>query len=94
MTDESSPIIDFYPTEFVIDLNGKKHAWQGVTLLPFIDEERLLKAMKPIKLSEEDERLNKLGYDLIFVGVENVLFEPICSLYGTRKDKTVTLFSK
>ena len=31
MTDEDSEIIDFYPGEFKIDLNGKRYAWQGMT---------------------------------------------------------------
>lgn len=37
-TEINSPVIDFYPSNFVIDLNGKKFDWQGVALLPFIEE--------------------------------------------------------
>ena len=48
MTNEGSPIIDFYPLDFKIDLNGKKYAWQGVALLPFVDESRLLSALKHV----------------------------------------------
>ena len=38
MIDPECTIIDFYPEDFKIDLNGKKYAWQGVALLPFVDE--------------------------------------------------------
>ena len=40
MIDPEATIIDFYPEDFKIDLNGKKYAWQGVALLPFVDEVR------------------------------------------------------
>ena len=41
MVDPECTIIDFYPEDFKIDLNGKKYAWQGVALLPFVDEVKI-----------------------------------------------------
>merc|ERR1719220_142939 len=46
MHQDRSPIIDFYPTDFKIDMNGKKFEWMGVALLPFVDEPRLKRALK------------------------------------------------
>ena len=45
MFDVNSPILDFYPQEFEQDKNGKKADWEAVVKIPFIQEERLLKAM-------------------------------------------------
>lgn len=45
MTDGNSPILDFYPQEFESDLNGKKQEWEAVVKIPFINQDRLLKAM-------------------------------------------------
>ena len=47
MTEESSPILDYYPPEFECDLNGKQQEWEAVVLIPFIDEKRLLEAVEP-----------------------------------------------
>ena len=77
MVDEDSPIIDFYPEDFQIDMNGKKMLWQGVALLPFIDEARLLAAMEPLyeELSDGERARNKMGTDLLFVAQENSLYD-------------------
>ena len=72
MTNPSSPIIGFYPSEFRTDLNGKKAEWESVVLIPFIDQvscaahtprelmswqDLLLQAMAPIeKLLSADEK--------------------------------------
>jgi 5'-3' exoribonuclease 1 len=45
MYDQNSPIIDFYPEDFELDMNGKKAEWEAIVKIPFIDQERLLKAM-------------------------------------------------
>jgi len=39
-------------------LNGKKFAWQGVALLPFVDEKRLKKAVKSLfdELTEDESK--------------------------------------
>ncbi|KAI9207923.1 XRN 5'-3' exonuclease N-terminus-domain-containing protein [Polychytrium aggregatum] len=86
MTEEDSPIIDFYPTRFPIDLNGKKFAWQGVALLPFIDQDRLLAAMKTryhLLTMDEVER-NTRGKELLFLGESHPAFESLYILYGKK----------
>jgi 5'-3' exoribonuclease 1 len=55
MLDEKSPIIDFYPLNFEIDNEGSRYSYEGVTLLPFIDEERLLKEVNKIPLKSLNE---------------------------------------
>ncbi len=83
MTDDDSPIIDFYPSDFDIDMNGKKMAWQGVALLPFIDQHRLIAALdsKEDQLNEEEKRRNKWGDNVMFISEGSQLYDPFCSLY-------------
>ncbi|KAJ7767274.1 exonuclease II [Mycena metata] len=63
MSSPNSPIIDFYPLEFELDLNGKKQDWEAIVKIPFIDERRLLSAMasREHRLTDEERRRNGFG---------------------------------
>jgi hypothetical protein len=43
-----SPIRDFYPVKFDIDMEGKRAEWEGIVKIPFISEERLLAVARSI----------------------------------------------
>ncbi|XP_059211917.1 5'-3' exoribonuclease 2 isoform X1 [Centropristis striata] len=85
MSSPDSSIIDFYPDDFAIDLNGKKYAWQGVALLPFVDERRLRAALADVypDLTPEEVRRNSLGSDVMFLKKSHPLFDFIHELYRT-----------
>ena len=63
MVDEQSPIIDYYPTDFVLDKNGKLNDWEAVVRIPFIDEKKLINTMESInsQLTDEEKRRNEYG---------------------------------
>jgi len=100
MTSPESPIIDFYPENFIIDLNGKKYAWQGVALLPFVDEKRLLHTLQPVynDLTADEVRRNRRDINLLFCGRQNSLFDYFVGLYEgnmlQQKQDIVTTFSQ
>jgi 5'-3' exoribonuclease 1 len=60
MDNPMSSIQDFYSTDFETDENGKKNDWEYVILIPFIDQDRLVKALKEQEhlLTEEEKRRN------------------------------------
>jgi 5'-3' exoribonuclease 2 len=93
MTEETSEIIDFYPEEFSIDMNGKKMAWQGVALLPFIDERRLLEAIdkKYKDLTEDEVKRNGVGDHILVVAEEHDLYDDLCALYAKRNNAQLRL---
>ena len=70
-----SAIADFYPRDFDVDMNGKRFAWQGVALLPFIDEGRLLAATGPCEeeLDPEETARNGRRDELIFCATSHPL---------------------
>ncbi|KAJ5682559.1 5'-3' exoribonuclease 2 [Penicillium macrosclerotiorum] len=87
MSNPESEIIDFYPEDFALDLNGKKFAWQGVILLPFIDEKRLLAAMeKKYPLLTEDERSrNTHGKEVLLLSEQHPLYQDLAANFYSKK---------
>lgn len=73
MSNPESEIIDFYPEDFQIDMNGAKMAWQGIALLPFIDESRLLSAVRgQYHLLTDDERERNTNKEAqLYISSEN-----------------------
>ncbi|CAG8704186.1 12817_t:CDS:2, partial [Dentiscutata heterogama] len=89
MTSQDSEIIDFYPNDFTIDLNGKRYAWQGVVLLPFIEESRLLKAVESVypHLEADEIARNALGSEILCFSNKHKLYEELCVLYSLRSNE-------
>ncbi|KAL4795368.1 XRN 5'-3' exonuclease N-terminus-domain-containing protein [Aspergillus venezuelensis] len=87
MTEPTSEIIDFYPEDFPVDLNGKKFAWQGVVLLPFIDEKRLLAAMEKIypHLSEDERARNTVGREVLLLSESHPLYQDLVGNFYSKK---------
>lgn len=88
MTNEDSPIIDFYPRDFELDMNGKKMEWEAVVKIPFIQEDRLLTAMatKEHLLTEDEKARNSFGVSLKFTYAKELDFAYPSSLPGVFPD--------
>ncbi|KAJ4840344.1 hypothetical protein Tsubulata_040281, partial [Turnera subulata] len=75
MTDKCSEIIDFYPSDFDVDTDGKRFAWQGICKLPFIDEARLLAATRTVEKNLEIHEMerNKEDVEKLFVRTSSIV---------------------
>jgi 5'-3' exoribonuclease 2 len=95
MSEPDSEIIDFYPEEFKIDMNGEKQSWRGIALLPFIDEERLLRVVrtKYDQLTEDEKNRNSHKNEVLFVGKKNPYYKKFSKLYNSEKKKDEICFN-
>ena len=95
MSDPNSPIIDFYPEKFDLDMNGKRFTWQAVALLPWIDEKRLLQETRGLDstLTKEEKRRNSINLETLLCHVSHPLSREIYALEdevgdGNRQSKS------
>jgi 5'-3' exoribonuclease 2 len=82
MKDPDSPIIDFYPEKFDLDMNGKRFTWQAVALLPWIDEKRLLAETRSLDctLTNEEKRRNTINLETLLCHASHPLARDIYEL--------------
>ena len=69
MCSSTSPLKDFYPTKFRVDLNGSTATWHGTVKVPFIDEDKLMSVLKStdLKLTPAEEIRNTFGEPRLFM---------------------------
>ncbi|CAF0941011.1 unnamed protein product [Rotaria sordida] len=83
MMEKESSIIDFYPLNFCVDLNGKRYEWQGVALLPFVDEKRLHRTLEHVypTLTNEEQIRNQRDYDRLYIHSSDLCYDYFKELY-------------
>ena len=71
MTDDSSPLREYYPSDFEVDPNGKKNSWEYIVKIPFLNETDLLTTVSGIDhvetLTETERIRNLVGEEHRFV---------------------------
>jgi hypothetical protein len=71
MNSAESPLIEYYPKYFEIDLNGKKNDYEAVVKLPFIDQLKLIECEEKyckqhLFVNSKDVERNRVGVVFLF----------------------------
>lgn len=75
MVEPSSPLAQYYPSDFTSDPNGKRQSWEAIVKIPFINGDELLEVVNSILdadetkvlLSNAERRRNMKGQSHTFV---------------------------
>ena len=61
--DSDAPLARYYPTEFDIDLSGKRREWEGIVVLPMVNITDVNNEYKRVlgQVNEIDNKRNKIG---------------------------------
>jgi 5'-3' exoribonuclease 1 len=57
MTEPSSPLAPYYPSDFDSDANGKRQTWEAIVKIPFINGDQLLEVVNKILEADESKEL-------------------------------------
>ena len=59
---------EYFPEKFEVDLKGKKNEWEGIVILPFLDDKELLKEYNVYirELTDSDRKRNTFGKTFIY----------------------------
>jgi 5'-3' exoribonuclease 1 len=76
-----SPIKKYCPDTIEVDLSGKKNDWEGVVLLPMVDQMQITNALNQCKnqIDKRDIKRNIFGKTFLYIKSKNYLFK---SFYG------------
>ncbi|EPY19043.1 5'-3' exoribonuclease 1 [Strigomonas culicis] len=88
----SSPLARYFPEHIQIDREGARAPWEGIVLIPFIEEKTLLAAYRSVqdKVDPEDGRHNCLGPSLLFsYSAKMVPYELPDAMFGNLKNVLV-----
>ena len=66
MKSYKSPIIHLYPTDYDLDMLYKRKYWECIPILPDLDICSIKSACKNIKLTDRDEKKNRIVKEVIY----------------------------
>ena len=64
LSDINSPIADMFPSTFILERDGQDKDWHGVVILPPVEANRIINAVKPIEGSLDPARINIAETDI------------------------------